>query len=198
MSIGICYFFICSYSVLKLIDVLKPHILQFCSMGKDDRYCHFPSSRSERLPWSIPAEACSSYLWRKHTDSGRKKRKTQREKEKQQKIFSRKKYSFGKLNHAETINFTTDSTIAMGNLKPYFPFLKDLPFNLIRAGAERSDVPRSFWKMTGKTPCNQEVFRISIDFQFSWFICSLSEHLMLVCSELYVEFALIRCLCSRH
>lgn len=72
------------------------------------------------------------------------KRKTQREKEKQQKIFSWKKYSFGKLNHAETINFTTDSPIAMGNLKPYFPFLRDLPFNLIRAGAERSDVPCSF------------------------------------------------------
>lgn len=78
------------------------------------------------------------------------------------------------------------------------PYSEGFAFHLIRAGAERSDVPCSFWKMTGKTLCNQEVFRISIDFQFSWFICSLSERLMLVCSKLYVEFALIRCLCNRH
>lgn len=120
------------------------------------------------------------------------------EKRRSSKIFSRKKHSFGKLKHAETCNFTTDSTTAVGNLKPCLPFLKDLPFNLIRPGAERWDVPFSFWKLTGKTPRNQEVFMISIDFQFSWFICSLSERLMPVCSKLYVEFALIRCLCNRH
>lgn len=86
----------------------------------------------------------------------------------------------------------------MGKLKPCLPFLKYLPFKLIRAGAERSHVPCSFWNVTWKTPCNREIFVISIDFQLSWFICSLSEHLMLVCSKLYVEFALIRCLCNRH
>lgn len=66
----------------------------------------------------------------------KKKENTKRKGEAAKKIFGWKKYSFGKLNHAETVNFTTDSTIAMGNPKPYFPFLMDLPFKLIRAGAE--------------------------------------------------------------
>lgn len=87
---------------------------------------------------------------------------------------------------------------AAGNHKQCLPLLKNSPFNLIRAGAERSDVPCYFSKVTGKNPRNQEVFMISIDFQFSWFICSLSDRLMLVYSKLYVEFALIRCLCNRH
>lgn len=109
-----------------------------------------------------------------------------------------RKHLFGKLKCAKTCNFTTDSSAAAGNHKQCLPLMKNSPFNLIRAGAERSDVPCYFSKVTGKNPRNQEVFMISIDFQFSWFICSLSDRLMLVYSKLYVEFALIRCLCNRH
>jgi len=140
----------------------------------------------------------SSYCWQKPTGWGRKKENTYKEKRRSHKIFTWKKCQLGKLKHAETCNSTTDSTAATGNLKQCLAFVKDLPFNLIRAGAQRSVVPCSFWKVTGKTPRNQEVFMISIDFQFSWFIFSLSQRLMLVSSKLYVEFPLIRCLCNRH
>lgn len=113
-------------------------------------------------------------------------------------IFKLEETFIWKLKCAKTCNFTTDSSAAAGNHKQCLPLLKNSPFNLIRAGAERSDVPCYFSKVTGKNPRNQEVFMISIDFQFSWFICSLSDRLMLVYSKLYVEFALIRCLCNRH
>lgn len=192
MAIGICCFLIHSYGILKLIDVLKPHILQgnvFAFVIREIALAN--TCRSMQV--------CSGYSWKKYTDSGRKKRKRSwREKRKSTKIFSQKKHLFGNLKHAETCSFTTDSKTATANLKPCLPFFKDLSFNLIRAEAVRSGIPCSFWKVTGKTPHNQKIFMISIDFQFSWFICSLSEHSMLVCSKLYVEFALIRCLCNRH
>jgi len=159
-----------------------------CSLT-DERNC----------PDQIPTELCSNSTWRKYTDLGRKKKETvMKQKSRKSEIFKLEETFIWKVEVCKNVQLHNRLLSAAGNHKQCLPLLKNSPFNLIRAGAERSDVPCYFSKVTGKNPRNQEVFMISIDFQFSWFICSLSDRLMLVYSKLYVEFALIRCLCNRH
>lgn len=128
----------------------------------------------------------------------KKKETVMKQKSRKSEIFKLEETFIWKVEVCKNVQLHNRLLSAAGNHKQCLPLLKNSPFNLIRAGAERSDVPCYFSKVTGKNPRNQEVFMISIDFQFSWFICSLSDRLMLVYSKLYVEFALIRCLCNRH